>query len=208
MNPFPVDGDCYYDEAHQFSNRLRTSLEDLRSSVPALLDRLRRCISDAFALNGSFDEVRTTLAARAKSILVSATESRLKAFCLRCTDLTSPDDPWIESIGSLLALQPPTRWHDSNEDTFERELADVAVRFRNLESITFGQNGFEQFAEAFKVSLTRSDGTEASQVVYLHKGQLNAVEAAAEQIQQIVDQNRTVGVAALSRAVWAVLSRG
>ena len=208
MNPFPVDGDCSYDEAHQFSNRLRTSLEDLRSSVPALLDRLRRCISDAFDLNGRFDEVRTTLAARAKSILVLATESRLKAFCLRCTDLTSPDDPWIESIGSLLALQPPTRWHDSNEDTFERELADVAVRFRNLESITFGQNGFEQFAEAFKVSLTRSDGTEANQVVYLHKGQLNAVEAAAEQIQQIVDQNRTVGVAALSRAVWAVLRRG
>lgn len=146
------------------------------------------------------------LAARTETVAVLATEPRLRALCLRFADRISSDDAWLESIGSLLSLQPPSRWRDSDEETFEREIADLALRFKHLESIAFNQNASGQFSEAFRISLTRSDGAKANQVIILQKEHLQEVNAAAAQIQTLVDANRVVGLAALSRACWTVLN--
>ena len=61
--------------------------------------------------------------------------------------------------------QPPARWGDAEEDTFHRELSGLASRFKHLESIVFGKERPEEFSEAFRLSLTRSDGTPVNAVL-------------------------------------------
>ena len=64
-----------------------------------------------------------------------AGEPRLKALCMRLADAKLAEGAWLESLGSLLVLQPPMRWKDADEDTFLRELHVLAARFKTLESI-------------------------------------------------------------------------
>ena len=43
---------------------------------------------------------------------------KFKAFCLRLMDVALSESDWLESIGSHLALKPPSKWHDAEEDLF------------------------------------------------------------------------------------------
>ena len=138
---------------------------------------------------------------------VLANEPRVKALCLRLSDTNLGDGAWLKSLGSLLALQPPIRWNDAEEDTFRRELHTMAMRFKSLESIAFDDARIGEVSEAFRFSLTRSDGSEAQQVVFLEKERLPEVEALVEEIERLLMRNRAVGMAALSRVAWSALKK-
>ena len=110
-------------EAAQFIETLRTALNDLRMAYPELEERLRTQLRVAFELPGSFQAFRTNLAQRAEQILLNVTEPKLRAFCLRLIDDNLPEADWLESLGSYLALKPPSKWYDAEEDAFNAALA-------------------------------------------------------------------------------------
>jgi hypothetical protein len=207
LEPFPVDGSVSRERARTFSNRLKGYLDELRGGFDVLLERLRAGVREEFDTDGPFDQVRERLANRAEQILLLASEPRLKALCLRLADAKLAEGPWLESLGSLLALQPPMRWKDAEEDTFRRELHVLATRFKSLESIAFEHAHVNDTAEAFRLSLTKGDGSEVQQVVFVEKATLVEVNALASEIEKLVERNRVVGVAALSRVVWSTLSK-
>ena len=207
MEPFPVDGSASIEEARTFARRLKLHLEELRGAFDALLERLRQAVREEFETPGKFEQVRRKLATRAGSVTVLANEPRLRALCLRLSDTKLPDASWLESLGSLLALQPPIRWNDAEEDTFRRELHTLAMRFKSLESIAFEDAPIGDFAEAFRFSLTRSDGSEAQQVVFVEKERLLEVDALIGKIEQLINRDRAVGMAALSRVAWSAMKK-
>ena len=207
IGPFPAAGKVPTFRAKAFSKQLKIRLDELRTAFDDLLDRTRRSIMEAFNLDGRFGDVRAKLANRADAIVVFASEPRLKALCLRFNDRALAEDAWLESLGSFLVLQPPNRWGDAEEDTFTREISALASRFKNLESIAFEKRRPGDFAEAFKVSLTKNDGTEAQEVVFVEKNKLEDVTAVANEIEQIIGRDRKLGMAALSRVVWSTLNR-
>lgn len=207
MKPFPLDGNVAPAKALEFANQLKAHLAALRTAYDDLLHRMRADIAETFGLSGVFQNVRVNLASRARPLIVCATEPRVKALCLRLSDTSLSDDAWLESLGNLLSLQPPSRWRDDDEDTFARELSALAVRFKNLESIAFAQRHGDDFAEAFRVSLTRNDGSEAQEVVFVEKVQLSNVDAMAKEIEDIIRRDRQLGIAALSRVVWSKLNK-
>lgn len=204
---FPVGGSVPVGPAKEFSLQLKTRLDDLREAFDGLLGRMQKGVREAFDLNGSFDDVRAKLATRAESIVLLATEPKLRSFCLRLADKSLGTGAWLESLGSLLASQPPARWGDVEEDTFGRELSLLASRFKHLETIAFGKERPEEFSEAFRFSLTRSDGSEAQEVVFVDKHDVPDVESAAQRIRDIIGRDRRVGIAALSRVAWLVLKK-
>lgn len=208
MESFPIDGSASMERARAFAKCLKSHLEELRGAFDALLDRLRESVREEFDTAGPFEQVRRRLARRAQSVTVLANESRAKALCLRLSDVNLGDAPWLESLGSLLALQPPMRWSDAEEDTFRRELHAMAMRFKSLESIAFQDTRNNNFAEAFRFSLTRSDGSEAQQVVFVETERLAEVEALASEIESLLQLDRAVGMAALSRVAWSALKKG
>jgi hypothetical protein len=207
LHEFSVEGIISPDEARGFSRLLKGYLDELRGGFDLLLERLRNAIREEFDASGSFEQVRERLASRAEQILLLAGEPRLKALCMRLADAKLAEGAWLESLGSLLILQPPMRWKDADEDTFLRELRALAARFKTLESIGFKNARAEDFAEAFRLSLTKNDGSEVEQVVFVEKESLSDVRALASEIEKLLVHNRPTNMAALSRVVWSALSK-
>jgi hypothetical protein len=164
-------------------------------------------VREEFESEGSFELVRQRLGRRAEQVILLAYEPRLKALCLRLTDSNLPEGQWLESLGSLLALQPPGRWRDQEENVFRRELHMLAATFKSLESIGFQSVPADDFAEAFRLSLTKNDGSELQKVVFVEKETLPAVKALASEIEKLLSDNRAIGMAALSKVVWSAISK-
>lgn len=207
MKPFPAQGPCLPDAAKQFAVCLRTAIDELRTASPGLMDRMRDCVRAEFSLVGDFVAVRDRLAARAEPLVVMTTDPRLKALCLRFTDRALVEEAWLESLGSLVALQPPSRWRDSDEDTFNREMSAQAQQFRNLESIAFKKHGAGDWAEAFRLALTKEDGSEAQEVVYVEKEERAAIDQIAEGVRAVLGSDRRLGMAAISKVVWQYIGK-
>jgi hypothetical protein len=207
LEPFPIDGSVSSDRARIFAQCLKRQLDELRNAFDALLERMRAAVRSEFAMDGAFDAVRQKLATRAEPVVVLASEPRIRALCLRLADANLPEAAWLESLGSLLAMQPPGRWKDADEDAFSRELHSLASRFRALETIAFEKAPAKSFVEAFRVSLTKSDGSECQQVVFVENEQLADVEALVGKLEHLVGRNKVVGMAALSRVVWSTLKK-
>jgi len=207
LDPFPVGGGVPERRARVFSKQLKLHLDELRRAFESLLERMRAVVREEFDTVGAFEHVRVKLARRAESVVVLATEPALRALSLRLGDAALAEGPWLESLGSLLALQPPARWGDAEEDAFRRELHASAARFKALESIAFESAQAETFAEAFRLSLTKSDGSEVQEVVFVEKERVLDVDALAIEIQRLIGHDRALGMAALSRVVWSALKR-
>jgi hypothetical protein len=186
---------------------LKSYLDELRGAFDVLFERLRNAVREEFDAHGPFEEVRQRLTSRAEQVILQAGEPRLKALCMRLADTKLAEGPWMESLGSLLVLQPPMRWKDTDEDTFRRELHILASRFKSLESIGFQTTRADEFTEAFRLSLTKNDGSEVEQVVFVEKESLPDIRALASEIEKLLVHNRPTNMAALSRVVWSALSK-
>jgi hypothetical protein len=201
MPPIPADVSTSLSVGKEFAARLRRAIDQIRGAYSSLLARMRMKICESFNLTGEFLQVRQTLANRAVPLVVLATEPKLKSFCLRLADAKLDDEAWLESLGSLLTLQPPSRWRDLDEDAFVRDLGSIATRFGNLESIAFA-TGSRPAAEAYRLSLTRNDGNESQEVVYVEAEDHWKVVELTQQLHRLLGDNHRLGMAALSRFVW------
>jgi hypothetical protein len=207
LEPFSSTGDDQLQRARRFAKALKAALDEIRLSFDVLLERMRVAIREELGCEGEFADVRVALAVRAESVSLFAGEPQLKALCLRFGDRVLGDDRWLESLGSLLASQPPARWRDGDDDVFRRELHVLAQRFRSLEAMAFKQTATQAASEAFKIALTRGDGHEVQEVVFVEKSRKRDVDALASKIEHLLGSNRTIGLAALSRATWAALQK-
>jgi hypothetical protein len=52
------------------------------------------------------------------------------------------------------------------------------------------------------LALTKDDGSEAQEVVYIERDEKGAVDGLAAQLQAILGVDRRLGIAALSKVVW------
>jgi hypothetical protein len=188
-----------------FVKTLKLALDELRMALPELQDRLRKRLAEAFGLSGAFAECRTALADRAKQICLNVTEPKFKAFCLRLMDDALTESDWIESIGSHLALQPPSRWHDPDEDVFASELAYIAARFHRVESIVFSGNRVGKNASALRLAVTLANGVEHEQVIHFTAEEEHLMSDLQTRFAEMLAKNERLALAAASRAIWARL---
>jgi hypothetical protein len=200
MLPIAADNSLSVNTGKEFAERLRRAIDQIRGAYPSLLGRMRMKIRESFNVAGEFLRVRQTLANRAEPLVVLATEPKLKSLCLRLADANLEEDAWLESLGSLLTLQPPSRWRDLDEDAFVRDLGSIASRFAALESIAFA-TGRRPVAEAYRLSVTRNDGTESQEIVYVEGDNRLELAELTQQLHKIIGPNR-LGMVALSRFVW------
>lgn len=185
-----------------FVQTLKNKLDDLRFAFPALQDRIRDRLREVFGLAGSSEELRAALGNRAQQIMVAVTEAKLRAFCGRLCDGALPETDWIESVGSHLALKPPSRWHDAEEDLFNAELVQFAARFQRVESIAFGNGKPSQDAIGVRFSVTYSDGAEHEQVIHFAAHEEAHIQELEAEFGALLIKDKRLGLAALSRAVW------
>jgi hypothetical protein len=192
---------------HLFVSTLKGGLDELRAAYPSLQDRLREQISRSFDLSGSFQQSRLELSSRAQEILLTVTEIKLRALCLRLMDHNLPESEWLESLGSNLALKPPSKWHDAEEDLFNVEIVQIATRFRRVETILFTENGASKSGGGVRLAITQANGIEHEQVVHFGVDEERQLRELQAQFGAILAKDRRLGLAAVSRAIWSTLEK-
>ena len=207
FHKFEVGSSISPKEAQRFVEKLKDSLNELRMTLPRLQKRMTSCLSNEFGYEGqALSLYRKKLAERAEQLLLYVSESRLKAFAFRLFDEALPESEWLESVGSFLALRPPNKWKDEEEDTFERELAIMAGRFKRAESLGFKQsNSNKKHNNAIRVSVTQLDGSERQEVIHFDKDEECSLKELQNEIMALICKNKRLGVAAASRAIWSHL---
>jgi hypothetical protein len=193
---------------HAFIRILKSALDELRLAYPSLQERVRSRLREAFQLPDSSQQSRCLLAGRSQDVLLSVTESKLRAFCLRLLDDNLPESEWLESIGSYVALKPPSKWHDQDEDLFNDELMQVATRFSRVESILFATGKSEANTFGVRVAITQSNGVEHEQVVHFGANEESQLRGLQEQFVALFEKDRRLALAAASRAIWASFEKG
>ena len=204
FSKFELGGPASTRSAREFVARLRDALSELRMAFAELQRRISKTLSVELGYDGQLPSVyRTELSKRAERLLLQVNESKLKAFAFRLFDVQLSDSEWINSIGAFLTLRPPDRWIDSDEDTFGREILNIIGRFKHAESIGFSQTAR---ATGLRVAVTRSDGSERQEVVYVYEREKKALSRLEVQIEKLIVDNRRIGIAAASRVIWSHLN--
>ena len=207
FEPFSVRSQVKTKKVHGFVERLKLSLDELKTAHRRLHERIKAVVRHVFDAKGDFEAIRKGLAQRSENILVTVKEPKLKAFCLRLFDEHLPESDWIESLGSLLALKPPSKWNDSEEALFEHELADLAGRFLRVESVVFKQGKRFHNGAGMRVSITNADGTELERVIYFSAQEESQLAKLQTEFGAMLGRDRRIGVAAASRAIWETLEK-
>lgn len=187
----------------EFVKALKLALDELRGAFPELQDRLRKGLREHFDLAGSFQEYRLALTERTQRVGLTATEMKFKTFCLRLMDAALSESDWLESIGSHLALKPPSKWHDAEEDIFNTELAHLAGLFKRVESMVFAGKHGAQNQSAVRLAVTLATGVEHQQVIHFSLEEEQRMNTLQRKFAAILSEDERLGLAAASRAIWA-----
>jgi hypothetical protein len=188
-----------------FTETLRNAVEELRRAYIALQERIENAFIDQFGLTAPLVAAREAASRRALNILPFVTEPRLKAFCLRLTDLSLTDAKWIESVGSFVCMLPPTKWTDVDAERFSQELNFLAGTFKRVEAITFEKRSRSDTDLSVRVAITHLDGTEREAVIFISREQEHRVDQIAAEINEVIKDTKDVGLAGAARAFWTML---
>lgn len=193
--------------AQRFALKLKEALDELRTAFTNLQRRLGTSLSKEFGYNDqAANQYRKRLAQRSEQLLLQINENKLRAFAFRLLDTGLSEADWLESMGSVLALRPPTKWRDEDEDTFDRELANLGGRFKRAESV-----GFTSFANGkrkttgLRVAVTRADGSERQEIIHFEDEDEKNLKRLKDQMAELINKNKRLGMAAASQAIWSHL---
>jgi len=191
----------------EYINDLKEALDELKLSLPQLKDRIRNQIITIFELpKTSSESYRNNLSTRAHGIVVHVTDVELKAFCLRLMDSSLAEPEWLESLGSLLATTPPSRWKDSDEDIFKERLTLIVRKFRRVESLAFNSPKTNQQLATFRVELTTKAGNEKQGVLHLTSDESKTADILEQDLLAMLKKyEKSVALEALSRNLWKFL---
>lgn len=188
-----------------FVKSLKAALDELRAAYPELQERLREQLREAFELPGTFQQFRSALAIQAEHMLLTITEPKLRAFCLRLMDENLPESDWLESLGSYLALKPPSKWHDAEEDVFNTQLSELAARFHRIEAISFAGGKTAKGTIGVRLAITQLNGVEHEGVVHFALDEEHQLLALQKRFEALLADDKRLGLAAASRALWKSL---
>jgi hypothetical protein len=208
--PFSARESGTTSRVQDFVEALKNALSELRRAYPELQERMKTALVEAFDLGGahkSFQEVRNALSLRAESILIAVSEPRLKAFCMRLLDCNLPESEWLESLGSFVSSMPPSKWTDAEADKFGHELSLLASVFQRVESINFRAGSKAQGQSAIRVAITRIDGSEVDDVIFVSKDEEEQIAEVEAQVASLLARTRRIGLAGTARAFWKALSQ-
>ena len=205
LDPFLEDRHTQAGEAQQFVARLQDAIASLRATYPQLLERIRHQIVLGLK-DGTFSPQRTQVTQRSSRISSVAREPRLQAFARCLADDALSDDSWAERVGSFVVSKPPARWTAADEIKAMNEIDILAAQFCRFEATVFEGDNSEPHINAFRLGLTNGDGTEVARVVRILQEEETVVQELVAKIEQILEEDCGLKLAALSRVLWNNLS--
>ncbi len=174
---------------------VRTGLEELVETYPAMLARLRTLL--LAELDADTDWIR--LSQRARAVMDLTGDFRLDAFAARLTDYHGTDED-IEGIASLAANKPPQTWVDRDLDAVQVEIARLAQQFTYSEAFAHVKGRTDsRHALAFVTGLAGSPHTHVKEFTIDAEESVEAQQL-AQRIAVMLDDAEAandIGLAAL-----------
>jgi hypothetical protein len=169
--------------ARIFRETLVQLLREIHTAYEALLTNSETLLYNAFGLRSSRDQLRQDLQFRSRYLLGNCAESSLDRFVRAAANETAAPRPWLEALVMIVADKPAEVWTEADVTLFESKLGDLARRFKNLEALqkevaANSQGGFE----ARRITVTRSNGEEIHQMVWMDYEQQATVDLIVERI--------------------------
>lgn len=166
-----------------YSKRLAGALQELAGAFQATLRDCCTALSDEMALSDTLPELRAELRVRARTLEGQVLEPRLRSFLFTAASSDLDDEEWLESLALTVSGRPPTTWSDDDLARYHANLHELAGAFQRVEALHFEaaarrQDGFT----AQRVTVTASDGEEASSVVWVDHSSAPLLEELATSV--------------------------
>jgi hypothetical protein len=161
--PIPITGKYSQADISEIAQRLRAAASELTDAFPALLASIRSELQNE--LRARKDGLRESLINRAKDLQGKALSAEI-----------SDDDSWTEYVGMNVAGSPPAAWVDEDRRRFFATIHDLGSTFRRLEALNVDVRSRGEGFEALRVTVTRTDGKESANVVWMDESRRKSVQ--------------------------------
>lgn len=201
--PFLPNDRALRSDYQTFRQRLQSALRELDTHYESLLDQCRSRLHVEFGIKSGPDALREDLRIRAQYVVNQCIEPRLKSFILAASRPDVAEREWLESLVMIVADKPLETWSDADSGAFEVNAGDLARRFANLEALQKeAARNHEAGFEARRITITRADGTEFSDLVWLDADQGKSLDG---QVELLLGQLRSVNPEHQRRAIAVTL---
>ncbi|BAU06607.1 hypothetical protein [Fischerella sp. NIES-3754] len=167
--------------AKTLRTKLVHALREIHTAYDHLLSDCQKLIYEAFGVRSQETKLREDLRVRANYLAGKCIEPLLKRFVRAASDESKSDSQWLEALVMIVADKPAESWTDDDAIAFEMKLADLVRRFKNLEALQKEVAAKGEGFEARRITMTRPDGQEIHQMVWVDHGR-------ESQVEQIVDE--------------------
>lgn len=192
--------------AKTLRTRLVRALREINTAYDRLLADCQGLLYDALAVRRHEIQLREDLRLRAKPLAGQCVERNLRSFVQAAIDNDKSDAEWLEVLVMVIADKPPQSWTDEEVMGFEVKLSDIARRFKNLEALQKEVAPKGEGLEAKRITVTRPDGGETHQVVWVDNSNEQEVEAYVHKILEILPNNEQIRQAVLAKLTEKVLN--
>lgn len=184
LPPFPsrqLQGD---DAVRDFQTRFRNAVTELADCFAALVSRLRLVVAEVYN-EPDIQTLRKEIRSRAKPLVKRCGPGRLKPFLAALSNNDVENDQWLINIAAAIAHKPVENWSDTDIQIFITRLHDLHRRFRALEALVGAERNLPREngnREGRHFSMTRPDGRNTSEVVWLKKSRMQKLKPAVAQL--------------------------
>lgn len=190
----------------KFRRTLQAALRELALYYETTLERCRDLIHSAFGIKSGVQDLRHDLRVRAHYLVGQCVEPRLRSFVLAAARSEGPDKEWLETLVMIISDRPLDTWNDADLLAFEVNVSDLARRFANLEALQKeAARAPDPTYEARRITITRPDGVEYSDLVWVDRTSADALQSQVDQLLALVEainpeqQRRAIAVTLLER---------
>ncbi len=182
LEPISINEDDNEEKARIFRLKLVEVLREIQLAYEKLLTSCNNLIHHAFGIRLNKENLREDLRVRSSYLVDQCIEPILKRFLLAALETQTNNQDWLEALLMVIADKPVESWTDESLVNFEVKLKDISRRFINLEALRADKTSVNEGFEARRITITRPDGTDINQVVWIDNERKNQVESIVEKI--------------------------
>lgn len=184
----------------KYLEALGETLQELQSAYPSMLsrvlDRTLETLDASFASENDIEAVRR----RSQTVIGISGDFRLDAFAGRLSML-SRDPDTVDSLLSLAVNKPPKEWSDQDIDAALIELAQLGLKFRQVEAVSAVQHRNPTRSAIAVVFGTGGHGKTVSESFDVSAVEDQRIQRLSDAImKQFKDEKREIVLAALAQA--------
>jgi hypothetical protein len=176
----------------EFCRKLVQAVQEIQAAYERLLQDCRSLLM-IFSISEDEAKLREELRVRSRSLIDGCIDPLLRRFTIAAAEESTTDQEWLEALVMIVADKPAESWTDEDLTRFEMKLGDLARKFKNLVALRaeVDARSQEEF-EVRRVTLTRPDGMETSQMIWMTRQQQSVVDGVIEEILARTDFGESV----------------